>query len=420
MLIVLFCAQCAKKEETIINPQDYAAYLVEPSGQSLSACNTEIAFWRAKLQEVPESGTYRVKIASLLAARFMLNGRIEDVKSSDSLYHLVIDNDGHNAGLRRALAANYITQHRFREAKEEVTQALAIGEGKAASLYMLVDVNIELGDYAGARVAMNEFANKDFFPYVIRQAKLKDHEGQLDSAIVLMEGVIGQVRHNPSLLQWTQSNLADMYGHAGRIEEAYHMYLEVLRQNPDYDYALKGIAWIAFSNDHNTAEAKRIVNVISSKRATPDMHLLLAEIAAAEGDTLENEKQLTTFARAAAAPAYGDMYNKYLALLEAEAFDHAERTIAIAQREVDNRPTPQSYDLLAWGYLHHGDEEMALMIAREFIEDKTYEPEAIYHLARIYEANGQADEAQRYFEAAAQGSFELGPAVTAEINRHMN
>jgi len=417
---VLF-THCARKEENIIHPQDYAAYLNRPSDQSLLKCDEELAFWQAKLSEVPESETYRGKIAGLLAARFMLNGRIQDIKASDSLYHRILSSTKQDyASLHRSLAANYMTQHRFREAKEEITRALAIGEGKAASLYMLVDVNIELGDYPAARTAMQEFANKDFFPYVIRQAKLKDHEGHLDSAILLMEGVMDQIKHDPATMQWTQSNLADMYGHAGRVGEAYNMYLDILKQNPDYDYALKGIAWIAFSHDHNTAEAKRIVHVISMKRASPDMHLLLAEIAGAEGDVLEKERQLTTFARAATAPEYGDMYNKYLALLEAEEFSNAKRTIEIARKEINNRPTPQSYDLLAWGYFRDGKKAQALAIAREYIENKTFEPEALYHMAMIHEANGNEEEAQRYFEEAAGSVFELGPAVATEIDKHLN
>ncbi|MEJ1242232.1 tetratricopeptide repeat protein [Chryseolinea sp. T2] len=412
---------CSHKDEKIIRPEDYAVYLNRDNDKSWATCNEELRFWRTKLSEVPESETYRAKVAGLLSSRFMLNGRIEDIHSSDSLYNLIIANTQQKyASLHRALAGNAITQHQFRKAKKEIETALEIGEGKASSLFMLVDVNMELGDYAAARMTMKEFRNKNFHPYIIRQAKLEDHEGRLDSAIVMMETALDKVKDNPTLTLWTRSNLADMYGHAGRIEEAYANYLAVLKQNPDYYYALKGIAWIAFSHDHNYAEAKHIVHAIRLKRATPDMHLLLAEIADCENDQPEKEKQLSLFVKEAADPKYGDMYNKYLARVEAEELSNAKRAIEIAHKEIENRPTPQSYDLLAWGHMQNGNMEEALAIAQQHIEGKTYEPDAFYHLGVIYSANGNKGQARRYFEEAAQSAFELGPKIASQIEKQLN
>ena len=420
-LSIITCIRCSSSTEKIVHPADYEVYLGRKCDQALKECNVEMDFWKHKLSEVPESETYRIKLAGMLASRFTLNGRIEDIEASDSLYQLIVSNTKQDyASLHRALAANCITQHQFREARAHIQKALEIGEGKAATLYMLVDVNIELGDLAGAKTAMKQFTNKNFFPYLIRQAKLKDQEGNLDSAIVLMERALDQVKENPSLFLWTQSNLADMYGHADRVKESYDGYLSALKQNPDYDYALKGIAWIAFSHDQNFQEAKRIVHHIEQKRATPDMHLFLAEIARAENDSSEKLKQLELFTNAAVAPKYGDMYNKYLALVEAEEFSNPVRTIEIARIEIRNRPTPQSFDLLAWGYFNNGNMADALAVAQKYIENKTYEPDALYHLAMIYQANGMEKEAMHYFKLASASSFELGPAISEKIKKRLN
>jgi tetratricopeptide (TPR) repeat protein len=415
---VIFLIGCSTSpERKIVNPADYESYLSGGNDMSLQKCNEEMEFWLKRLSDVPDGEAYRLKVAGLLSSRFMLNGRIEDIAAADSIYRLVLGNDLPYASVHRSLAANAITQHKFREARKEIEKSLAIGEGKAASLYMLVDVSLELGDYEGAATAMKKFTNRTSFPYLVREAKLKDHEGKLDSAIVLMEKALEQAKENPSLFLWTQSNLGDMYGHAGRIEDSYKAYLNVLKQNPDYDYALKGIAWIAYSHDHDFAEAKRIVRFIEPRRATPDMHLLLAQIADAENDTDEKIKQLSLFRKLARASKYGDMYNKYLALLEAEEFSNPTATIAIAEKEIENRPTPQSYDLLAWGYYNKGDLAGALAIARQRIENKTYEPDALYHLGVIYQANGMTREAKRYFKQAEESSFELGPVIARKIKQ---
>ena len=47
----------------------------------------------------------------------------------------------------------------------------------------------------------------------------------------------------------------------------------VLKNNPDDDYALKGIAWIAFSNDNNTIDSKNIMNTLASRKRMPEAYL---------------------------------------------------------------------------------------------------------------------------------------------------
>lgn len=415
-LLLSILIGCSSKETSIINPADYEVYLSRASDEALHSVNTEIAFWNKKLDEVPESETYLLKLAGLYTTRFTHTAEIEDVLGSDSIYKSIVLRQSPSASLYRALAGNAITQHQFREAREFALKALELGEGKAATLFMVVDINIELGDYAGARLIMKDFTNKNTFPYLIRKAKIKDHDGNLDSAIFLMEHAREKVQENHSLLVWTLSNLADMYGHAGRINEAYQTYLRVLQLNPDYDYALKGIAWIAFSHDKNYTEAKRIITYIATKKNSPDPHLLLAEIAAEENNWEERKTQLQLFKQLATHPSYGDMYNKYLALLEAEDFANPEMAIAIAEKEINNRPTPQSFDLLAWGYYNLGDTKKALEIIDQKVKDKTFEPEALYHAGIIYSENGFTREAQKMLQEARLSSFELGPAISRKID----
>ena len=68
------------------------------------------------------------------------------------------------------------------------------------------------------------------------------------SAIKLMEQAFEKVKNAGKILVLLDlSNLADMYGHAGRVKEAYDAYINVLNKDSSYIYALKGIAWIAYS-----------------------------------------------------------------------------------------------------------------------------------------------------------------------------
>jgi tetratricopeptide (TPR) repeat protein len=412
--ILLF--NCREEKKVVVNSTDYEMYLTSTPNQALAKVNEELSFWKNRLAESPNSKTNLLRIAGLYSGRFQLNGEVEDLHRSDSIYNLILASTTLGKdNIYRSLAANNITKHEFRQARTNLQEALAIGDGKASSYLMLVDVNLELGDYPGAEHILKSFTNKKSFAYLIRDAKIKDHQGDLDSAIILMEHAVDRIKENKSLFTWTMSNLGDMYGHASRISESYQAYLEVLKQDPDYDHALKGIAWIAFVHDRNTQEAKRILNFIDTRKATPDMHLMLAEIAEVENDAGEKKKQLELFTNEARNSKYGGMYNTYLAKLEAEEFSNPQTAISIAEQEIQNRPTPLSYDLLAWGLFHKGEYREALEIANKNVLNRTYEPVALYHMAMIYKSNGLEKEARNYFEQASESSFELGPTISKRI-----
>ena len=114
-------------------------------------------------------------------------------------------------------------------------------------------------------------------------------------------------------------------------------------------------------------------------------------------------------------PSDKDMYHKYLAIIEAEDFNNPDATVEIAMAEISNRPTPQSYDLLAWGLYHQGSYLQALEIVRRHVEGQSFEPDAFYHLGMIYLANGNQGKSEEYLDAALQSEFELGPSVGREI-----
>ncbi|HZI24013.1 MAG TPA: tetratricopeptide repeat protein, partial [Chryseolinea sp.] len=178
---------------------------------------------------------------------------------------------------------------------------------------------------------------------------------------------------------------------------------------------LKGIAWIALSHDLNTKAAKAITNELAARKHLPEAHLMLAEIAECDGDEKEKASQLKKFKSLVSSPQSKFMYHKYLATLEAEEFNNPAAAVAIAHEEIANRPTPQSYDLLAWGYYHQKNFREALSVAAGHVENQTFEPEAFYHLGMIYEANGNKEKARYYLTAALESEFELGPSTSRKI-----
>ena len=112
---------------------------------------------------------------------------------------------------------------------------------------------------------------------------------------------------------------------------------------------------------------------------------------------------------------YGAMYNKYNTLIYADDQNTAAKALEIAKIEVEHRPTPDSYDLLAWSYYNLGDSKKALEIAEKFVAGKSFEPKLNFHLATIYKANNMIDKVAPLKEELLNSSYELGPILEKKI-----
>lgn len=415
--IVLLLAISCEENKKITKPQDYERYLHVKLNAGEGGITEEIEFWNQRLEAMREDEVSIAKLAALHAKRFAANGTYNDIITSDSLYQLLLRRDSSNVLALQSLAANSISQHQFQRALGFATQASKIGDKRAVSLLILADVFLEIGNYPGASRILGDFKNKSSFAYLIRKAKLKDHEDQLDSAIVLMESAYGRARGNHELSLWALSNLGDMYGHAGRIGDAYYSYLRVLENDPHNDYALRGIAWILLSYERNTREAKKIIEILMQRSNMPEGYLMLAEAASMEGDNKVHKIHLNSFIKAVARPGMQTMYNRYIGLVFLDELGKFELAQEIAEEEIQSRPTAESYDLLAWTYFHQKDYANALTVVEKQIEGHTSEPICVYHMGMIHLVNGNHEKAERYLREALAAEFELGPVTAQKIKK---
>ncbi|WP_395052273.1 tetratricopeptide repeat protein [Flavobacterium sp.] len=412
-------SSCGNKSE-IINPKDYNSFLENKENKSLENANKEIDFWQNKFNAAPDQYSFLSQISSNYSKLFEITANIDYLIKAEEL--LVQSNEAlrySNVGTIRSLARNYISQHRFKEALVLANKALAIGEGMKETQKLLFDVQMELGDYVAAENALKQIKNNKDFDYLIRISKWSDHQGNLDKAISFMESAskIAEFNNNEYLKIWSYSNLGDMNGHAGKIKESYNYYLKTLQLDANNTYALKGIAWIAFSHEKNTAEANRIIDIISKKHNSPDFYLLKSEIAEYEKNSKAKDENLASYFAMLQNKKYGAMYNKYNTLLYADEKSTANKALEIAKIEIDHRPTPDSYDLLAWSYYSLGDSKKALEISQKYVVGKSFEPNLNYHLATIYKANNLLEKVKPIKEELIKSSFELGPNLTDAIEK---
>jgi predicted Zn-dependent protease len=422
-LVVGIGVSCTQKEKSLVERSDVESFLnqelfVERSG--IEKTDASIAFWKKELEET-DTPIYKMKLASVYQAKFGITKDVSYLAKADML--LQESNEfykGNNAGVLQALAQLSITKHDFQGAIKYADKALLLGEDKLLSHMIIYDASMETGDFEHARYILeNEITNKSSFNYLIRRSQFEDYSGNASESINALEKGAARIDYSKSLLAWAQSNLGDRLGHEGNISKSYEMFLKVLEQEnsgASYLHSLKGIAYIAYAHDGNIELAKEIMNFVSSNLESPDSNLLFAEMAEYEGNEESKNEYVRAFYEEASKPKYYGMYDAELIQLTATEFGDFEVAEALVLKEIENRPSPITYDLQAWVKFHKGEIGEARSILREKVLGKTYEPVPAYHAGLILKEAGDSEEATKLLKYAKEASFELGPVTVKNIN----
>ena len=339
-LAIFFLVSCQEEGNDFkTDKKDYDQFL---ASKPVKATSKYFKLWDSKIKSDSMQLLSLGNVAGEYSRFFKGTGDIKYLKDAEhSLKKAVEIAAVSKSGYLRALSRNYISQHRFKEALELAEKARTFGSGVKETQSLLFDLHMELGNYDLANKYLDSIQNMSDFGYLIRVAKWNDHKGDLDTAITFMEKATDKAESskNRGLLLWSYTNLADFYGHAGRIEDSYHLYLKALHIDPQNAYAKKGIAWIVYSHERNGKEALRILDSIMEKNKSPEYHLLKAEVAAFLKDDMLRVQALDDYYKIVENNKdYENMYNAYNVDFYL-SMDVERKAFELAQEEVGNRPT---------------------------------------------------------------------------------
>lgn len=405
---------CTQEKGFKTNWQDYDPFL---TAKPVNTTSKEFRVWDHQIIQDSTQVESLEKVADEYARLFQETGDIKYLKRAEqSLKKAVEIANVEKAECLRALARNYISQHRFKEALELASQAVKIKGGVNATQNLLFDIHMELGNYIQAQMYLDSIRNQSDFGYLVRVAKWNDHEGDVQAAIRCMEMASEKAESskdsNQLLLSYT--NLADLYGHAGRIEESYQFYLKALQIDPQNAYAKRGIAWIVYSHERNGKEALRILDSIIKGNKSPEYHLLKAEIASYTNNETLRIQSLDNYYKSVVQEDYGHMYNAYNVGFYLD-MDVMDRALQLAKQEVRNRSTPETYGWLAYSLLKRGEKEQALELVENYVDGQTFEPEILFCVAEIYKANGHKKKVKEIKKELLGAVYELGPLKESGI-----
>ena len=372
------------------------------------------------MDSLPDDFVNGPEYASSLSSRFHLYGEINDLQKADSLYKRSNEvNQEKEPKIFRTLASLSMLQHRFPQADSFLKKSIKIEGRTLANAFMDFDIAFERGQYQHSKNLLQPLKIFNPYGYLFRRSKFEHYDGSLDSAISCMLLAAEKAGNNNYLKQVALSNAADLYIHKGNPKEAYKLYTESIKIDAADFHSIMGLGWIALVHDKNDSLAEKIFKLIRTYNHAPDALLKLEQLAEARSDNEAQKEWAGKFAAQADQPVYGLMYSKYLIDLYTGILNQPAKAVSIAEQEIINRPTPQTYAWYVWALFSNNEKEKAFSIFRNAVSGKPLEGPELYYMGKMMQDMNKGYNAQQFFKAAHKNRYDLSPAKQKDLEMNL-
>ncbi len=153
-------------------------------------------------------------------------------------------------------ASVQLSQHDFAEAKKTAERAIAINPHNAQIYGALVDANVELGRYEAAVLAADKMTQirPDLRSYS-RVSYLREIHGDIEGAEEAMSLAVDAGAPGYESTAWARLTLGEMYRRYGEPAKAEAQYRTILKERPNYPFAIAALAELAADEgDYEQAE----------------------------------------------------------------------------------------------------------------------------------------------------------------------
>jgi tetratricopeptide (TPR) repeat protein len=280
-----------------------------------------------------------------------------------------------------------MSQHRFKEAKEWAEKARAINPDNAYIYGVLVDVNVELGNYEEAVIMSDKMqAIKPSLESYSRASYLREIYGDYLGAIEAMKMAVQAGVPASEPWCWSKRTLAHLYEKTGAWEVAGRQYQEILAARPSYAFALEGMARVEKMKKNYTGA----IQLLEQASAIMPEYSFREEMGAIYMVQGEEQK---------AAETYKEVLNM---LKEDEASGHStalemckiytimgqyDRAIEQGMKEYTDRPGNIDVNhALGWAFYKSGQEEKALQHILMALKTGSKDPELLARASLVKKA----------------------------------
>lgn len=187
-----------------------------------------------------------------------------------------------------------LSEHRFEEARVLGEEAIQLDPHRAFNYGVLVDANVELGEYGKAVVMSDKMVSlrPDLRSYS-RVSYLREIHGDTPGAIQAMELAVKAGYPGTEETSWCRVQLGGIHERNGELDKANEQYMQALAERGDYPFALAAVGRVAGKQgDH--AKAESFLKQAITRMPDAHFHADLARIYAMQNKQNEFAQALKT------------------------------------------------------------------------------------------------------------------------------
>lgn len=408
------CSNAPNKEQAALNDKSGIPALLEREGNLAKAqewprTKEKVAELREKVINNPEDVKSRLQIATIYMAEARITGNSYYHQASVKILNDVIAIEPNNFEAYTYKASIAMSLHQFADAKKLAEKARSINPDNAYVCGVLVDANVELGNYQEA-IAMSDKMQilKPSLESYARASYLREIFGDYPGAIEAMKMAVQAGVPGTESAEWARVALGDLYLNTGNIDTAQMIYETTLSVRPDFPNAEIGLAKVEQARKNYTTAIKhteKAIQIVSevayvsmlgelyaqngneakSKEIRKDVIELLEE-----GEVTQDDALMRHNANRELAQAYMN-HGEY-----DKALTFAKNDLALRPENID------ANELAAWIYYQQGDYATAKIHADKMLSTKTMNADMLYKAGLIYTKANDKIKGSEYTQMSAQ------------------
>jgi tetratricopeptide (TPR) repeat protein len=287
------CNNSEAKLKAYVNEQNPLEIpdLLERNGELATAAEwsktkEKTAELKAKLTTQPADIKTRLQLATIFITEQRITGEHHFYYPAiEKILNGVLSIEPKNFEATVYKASLRMSQHQFADAKKLAEEAKAINPDNAYVYGILVDANVELGNYEEA-VAMSDKmqALKPSLESYSRASYLREIYGDYNGAIEAMKLAVKAGLPGSEPQSWSLNVLGDLYYNTGNWAAAENAYAENLAIRPSYAPSMAGLAKVE-AKKKNYARALALLDSAIAIMPQPGFDEQKADVYAAMGDT---------------------------------------------------------------------------------------------------------------------------------------
>jgi tetratricopeptide (TPR) repeat protein len=388
-----------------------------PDGMAQVALRQQdIALFERRVAEDPWGGSDRARLAYLYLQRARETGDFDDFRRAEAAARASVDARGRrNAGGRLALASSLLAQHRFAEARVAAEALVAAEPESPSARALLAEIQMELGDYAGARDSFGWLGRfEDDLSVAPRLARWEEVQGLTSRARVRLYAARAKAAARGDLpreqVAWFHLRVGDLELRDGRLRQAERAFREGLAAEPGDHRQYAGLARVEAARGRwrrVLAYGARIGDRadLATLALMGDAHAALGEPAQAEAMYARVEADY-----AANPEPFARQWSQF-------RLDHGRAlppTRALLEDEARARPDVLGADMLAWARYLSGDLRGAREASARALRMGTRDASFRFHAGMIEKALGNPDGARAHLRAALEINPHFHPVLARQ------